>query len=48
MVLYGLAVAAYLGNLAVSGLATGILCWPAIVAHLLLSVTLIWLWRKLR
>ena len=40
MLIYSAAVAAYLGYLGLSGAASGLLLWPAVVLHLILSVLL--------
>ena len=40
MLIYSVAVAAYLGYLGLSGAASGLLLWPAVVLHLILGVLL--------
>ncbi len=40
MLIYSAAVAPYLGYLGLSGAASGLLLWPAVVLHLILSVLL--------
>ena len=40
MLIYGAAVAVYLAYLGLSGAASGVLLWPAVVAHLILSALL--------
>ena len=40
MLIYSVAVAAYLSYLGLSGAASGLLLWPAVVLHLILSVLL--------
>lgn len=41
MLVYGMGVAAFLAVLAISGMAGGVLIWPVIAVHILLSVGLL-------
>ena len=41
MLVYGVAVALYLGALGLSGAATGLLLWPAVLLHAVLAVALV-------
>jgi hypothetical protein len=44
MLSYGAAVALYLGYLGVTGVASGVLLWPAVVLHLALTALMVRRW----
>jgi hypothetical protein len=46
MLIYGVAVALYLGALGLSGAATGVLLWPAVLLHVVLAALLLFEWCK--
>jgi hypothetical protein len=46
MISYGLMAALYLGYVAIAGGSVGILFYPAIAVHVLLSVLLVRAWSK--
>jgi hypothetical protein len=47
MLIYSAAVAVYLAYLGLSGAASGVLLWPAVLLHLIMSVLLVREWRAM-
>jgi hypothetical protein len=46
MLVYGVAVAVYLGALGLSGAASGVLLWPAVLLHVVLALLLVLEWHR--